>query len=276
MYICLNRATAGGGLPLEKFVEVTAAAGFQGADVDLSYGQSRGVGALRELYESKKLKFGGWGLPYDFKGDVGKQKEGLEKLAGQAKVAAELKIDSCATWLMSSSQLPLMENWNFHVERLRPAARVLADHGLRLGLEFLGPYHHRRRSPHEFLFTPGQMLELADAIGPNVGLLVDSFHVYTSGTTHAHLATIPARRIVLVHLNDAPPGPVAELQDSNRLLPGEGVIDLNGFMEAMAKAGYDGPVSLEVFSEELKKLSPADGARRAWVATRKALAKWTA
>lgn len=276
MYICLNRVTAGGGLSTEQFVQVAAAAGFPGADVDLAYAQAKGAAALVDLYASKHVKFGGWGLPFDFRGNASAQAEGLEKLWAQAKIAGQLKIDSCATWLMPSSKLPLMENWKFHVSRLQPAAKILADHGLRLGLEFIGPYHHRRSAPHEFLFTPGQMLELADAIGPNVGLLVDAFHVHTSGTTFEHLAQIPANRIVLVHLNDAPEGPVASLKDSNRRLPGQGVIDLKGFLAALTQAGYQGPASVEVFSDDLKKMPPAEAAQHAWAATRSALPDYAA
>jgi len=274
MHICLNRVTAGGSLPFEQFVDLAGEAGFPGADVDMGYGQKQGAAALRDLFAAKKLKYGGWGLPFDFRGDQSKQEEGIRNLAAQAKVAGELGIDSCATWLMSSSKLPLIENWLFHVARLKPAARALADCGLRLGLEFLGPYHIRRGGPHEFVFTPGQMLELADAIGPNVGLLVDAFHVYTSGTTWEHLSQISGKRIVLAHLNDAPAGPVASLQDSKRLLPGEGVMDLNAFMSALEKAGYSGPVSLEVFSDELKKMPPKEAAKKAWEATKKALPKY--
>lgn len=275
MHICLNRATTGGSLPLEQFLDISANAGFAGADVDLGYAQKNGAAALADLYAKRKLKFGAWGLPFDWKGDASKQPEGLKKLDALAKLAAELKIDACATWLMPSSTLPFIENWNFHVSRLKPAAEILGQHGLRLGLEFIGPYHHRRRQPHEFIFSPGLMLELADAIGPNAGLLVDSFHCHTSGTTFEHLAQIPAQRIVLAHLNDAPNVPPTAAEDSKRLLPGDGIIDLNAFMAALAKAGYAGPVSLEVFNADLRKLPPADAAKKAWAACRRALPTYT-
>ncbi len=275
MHICLNRVTAGGGLPFEGFLELASHAGFAGADVDMGYGQKHGAAALRDLYAAKKLKYGGWGLPADFRGDQGRWEEGVLALKSQAKIAAELGIDSCATWLMPSSKLPFIENWLFHVARLKPAAKVLADCGLRLGLEFIGPFHLRRSGAHEFVFTPGQMLELADAIAPNVGLLVDSFHTYTSGTPFDYLATLPANRIVLVHLNDAPPGPLTAQQDSKRLVPGEGVMDLNAFMGALQRAGYAGPVSVEVFSDELKKMPAEEAAAKTWAATKKTLPKYT-
>jgi sugar phosphate isomerase/epimerase len=174
---------------------------------------------------------------------------------------------------MPSSDLPLMENWAFHVDRLGPVARVLAEQGLRLGLEFVAPFHLRRQGKHEFLFTPGQMLELAAAIGPNVGLLVDCFHIHAAGDTWEHLARIPADKIVLAHLNDAPSGAVSAIQDGKRALPGEGAIDARAFLAALQTAGYRGPVSLEVFSEALRALPPEEAARRAWQATARALGR---
>ena len=272
MYICLNRGTAGGSLPFEQFVQLAAESGFPGCDVDMGYVVQHGTSALRDLFAGRKLRFGGWGPPVDWRAEASKQSDGLTQLKTCAAAARELGIDSCCTWIMPSSQPPFIENWDFHVERLKPVARVLAEQGLRFGLEFVAPYHLRRHFPHEFLFTPGQMLELADAVGPNVGLLVDCFHCHCSGTTWEHLAQIPGKRIVLAHLNDAPKQPVATISDGDRLLPGEGAIDPRAFLGALRTAGYDGPVSLEVFSAQLKTMPPLDAARKAWAACKTLLA----
>ncbi|MBC8108374.1 MAG: sugar phosphate isomerase/epimerase [Anaerolineae bacterium] len=266
MYACLNRMTAGAGLSQEEFVKLSADAGFAGADVDINYGAQHGTSALRDLYAQHNQRPGGWGAP-DWRTDPVKAKDGIAQLKTLAPIAAELKIDSCATWLLPSSDLPLMENWKFHVERLRPVAQVLADSGLRFGLEFVAPYHARRGKKHEFIFTAGQMLELANDIGPNVGLLVDSFHLYSSGDAMDSIRQIPKERIVLVHLNDAPNIPLPQLQDGARLLPGDGVIDLKKFLATLRAIGYDGPASVEVFSDALKKMPPAESARKAGIAT---------
>jgi len=263
MYYCLNRAVTGGKLSLDEFVQLAADSGFDGADVDLKYAQEHGVAALRDCFASRNQRFGGWGPPGDWRGQEAQHADLLNTLPSFASYARQLNIDSCATWIMPSSDRPFSENWNFHVSRLKHVAAVLAEQGLRLGLEFVAPYHLRRRFAHEFIFTPGLMLELADACGSNVGLLVDSFHCHCAGTTWEHLAMIPAQRIVLVHLNDAPKVPVAEAQDGVRVLPGDGVIDVSGFLKAVAATGYAGPVSLEVISQELSKLNPAQAAARA-------------
>src|SRR4051794_37145921 len=139
MYPCLNRMTSGASLSLEEFVKLSADAGFAGADVDLNYALQHGSAALRDLFDKHNQRFGGWGAP-DWRADPQKAKDGIEQLKRLATIAAELKIDSCATWLLPSSDSPLLENWRFHAERLRPVAKVLADSRLRLGLEHVAPY----------------------------------------------------------------------------------------------------------------------------------------
>jgi sugar phosphate isomerase/epimerase len=272
MDVCLNRGTAGGNLSAEQFVKLAADAGFAGADVDMGYGAESGASALHDLYARHGMKFGGWGAP-DWRGDAIKTREGVEKLPKLAHIAEELGIDSCCTWIMPSSDLSFIDNWNFHVQRMKPVAQILAEHGLRFGLEFVAPYHLRRKFKHEFIFTPGLMLELADAVGPNVGLLVDCFHCHAAGTSWEHLAQIHKDKIVLGHLNDAPKVPLDEIQDGERLLPGEGAIDLESFFKSLRSAGYDGPVSLEVFSAELRAMPPEQAAKKAWMATQRVLAK---
>jgi len=66
-----------------------------------------------------------------------------------------------------------------------------------------------------------------------------------------------------VHINDAPSGIAVDAQRDNvRRLPGEtGIIDLKGFLGALRKIGYDGPVVPEPFVPELGTL-PADEAIR--------------
>jgi sugar phosphate isomerase/epimerase len=229
----------------------------------MGYALAHGAVAMSDLYRESGLRFGAWGCP-DWRGESVKAHENLSLLNKLAPLAAELGIDACCTFISPSSDTPFMDNWMYHLERLRPVAQVLADHGLRLGLEFVAPCHLRRQFSREFIFTPGLMLELADVIGRNVGLLIDSFHLHAAGESMDHIASIPAERIVAVHLNDAPQVPISQLRDMERLLPGEGVIDLHGFIANLKATRYQGPVSLEVFSSDLQRLSPLDAAKRAW------------
>jgi sugar phosphate isomerase/epimerase len=78
------------------------------------------------------------------------------------------------------------------------------------------------------------------------------------------LASIPIWQIVHVHVNDAPNLPREQQQDGVRLLPGaSGVIDIQAFLKTLDAIGYDSPVAVETFSEELKTLPADEAAARA-------------
>src|SRR5262249_20132695 len=136
------------------------------------------------------------------------------------------------------------ENWRFHVERFTPIARILAEHGCTLGLEFIGPKTLRDSQKYPFVHTLPKMIELGQAIGPNVGLLLDCWHWYTSHGTVEEIRALKPEQVVYVHVNDAPAGVDIDAQvDNVRALPGEtGVIDIVGFLQALRHIGYDGSV----------------------------------
>ena len=145
---------------------------------------------------------------------------------------------------------------------MRPAA-ILAEHGIRLGLEFLGPKTLRDGHPHAFIHTVQGMLELCDAVGPNAGLLLDAWHWYTSGHDPADLELLSNQNVVDVHVNDAPTGiPIDEQVDGVRCLPGNtGVVDLDTFLGALTRIGYDGPVVVEPFYAPLRAMTADDAVR---------------
>jgi len=182
-------------------------------------------------------------------------------LPKRASLMKQLGVHRVATWLMPGhNELTYLENFRQHEIRLREVAKVLKDNDIRLGLEFVGPHTSRERFRFPFASTQSDMMELVQAIGTgNVGLLLDSWHWYTSHGTIQELQKLTAQDIVHVHVNDAPPGIAVDQQvDSRRRLPTTtGVIDLKGFMKALVSIGYDGPVECEPFDAELRKMDQA-------------------
>ncbi len=90
-----------------------------------------------------------------------------------------------------------------------------------------------------------EMLEFAKECGPNIGLLLDSWHWHHAGATVADILAAGKSRVVTVHVSDAAKAPPEEVRDNQRLMPGEGVIDLVGFFRALQKIGYEDGVSPE-------------------------------
>lgn len=92
------------------------------------------------------------------------------------------------------------------------------------------------------------------------GLLVDSWHMFRSGSSLDDLARIPGDKIFAIQINDAPAEPAADpLEETafSRLLPGEGSFDLRGMMRALDATGTTAPIGVECMSTILATL-PVD------------------
>lgn len=118
-----------------------------------------------------------------------------------------------------------------------------------------------------------EMLEFAKECGSNVGLLLDAWHWHHAGATPADIVAAGKDRIVHIHFDDSPDLSAEKIRDNERLMPGEGVIDLVGFLQALKKIGYTDALSVEVFGRGLKDMSPEDGARLGLRAGREVLQK---
>lgn len=225
--------------------------------------EAKSIESVREMFDSAGVAPACFGLPVDFRTTDEKWREGIAALPTQAQAAADIGCTRCATWIMPcSNERPFDENRAFHVERFTPIAQILANNGISLGLEFIGPKTLWTSQKYPFIHTMDAMLEMAADIGPNVGLLLDCWHWHTSGGTLEELRALRPEQVVYVHVNDAPAGVgMDEYVDDARGLPGEtGVIDIVGFLQALEAIGYDGPVTAEPFKKELADL-PTDSDR---------------
>lgn len=122
-----------------------------------------------------------------------------------------------------------------------------ARRGLRIGYEALawGRHVNDHRDAWE-------IVRRADH--PNVGLILDSFHTLARGIDPETIRRIPGDCIFFVQLADAPKIEMDLLYWSRhfRNMPGEGDLDLLGFMRAVMATGYSGPLSLEIFNDQFR------------------------
>ncbi|MEZ4864168.1 MAG: sugar phosphate isomerase/epimerase [Caldilineaceae bacterium] len=265
MFKNLNLGAIGVKTTLSESIDFARRFGFQGIDFSITeamaLADSIGVDAVRELFEDAGIVPGSWGFPVNYREDDTRWREGLMLLPQQAEFALELGCTRTSTWILpGSDERNFQENFEFHVSRLRPAAQILGDYGCRFGLEFIGPKTLRAPRKFNFVHTMDGMLALAAAIGNNVGLLLDCWHLYTAHGTLDDVRKLTRDDVVTVHVNDAPQGiPVDEQIDNVRTLPGEtGVIDIAGFLRALREIGYDGPVTAEPFSQRVREMQPSD------------------
>ena len=140
-------------------------------------------------------------------------------------------------------------------------AEVLAKNNVRLGLEYLGPLMFRTSAPIPFIWKMSDAVDFAKEIGPNVGVVLDAWHWHHSGSTVDDIIKAGKSRIVTIHLSDAAKMAPEDVKDNQRLLPGEGVINLVGFFQALKQIGYEDGVSPEVLGRIPADMSPEDGAK---------------
>lgn len=271
------------GLPFEQLVSLAKQAGFAGIDPPTGEFLATDPRKFDDVRNTAGLKWGCFGLPVEFRRDDGAFARTFAPLAKLAEQCASVGVTRCSTWLLpGSNDLEFSANFAQHRDRLAQCAKVLADHNIRLGLEFVGPKTLRDQFRHPFIHTLDGMLELATAVADkagidprNVGLLLDQFHWYTSGATAADIVNkLPNEKIVLVHVNDARPGRTPQQQvDSERALPcATGVIDAKAFMGALKQVGYDGPLSAEPFMPELAQQPAEVTARQVMASIRNLMA----
>lgn len=265
MYTSFGPGALGIELSFPDAAALAADTGFDAVQVDYEYLESQGPDAHREVLDEHDLDVGSAGLPVDLTGDRASYEEDLDALPEIAADVAAVGCTRISTYIMSfSDDRPYEENFAFHRERLEPVAEVLDEHGIALGLEYLGPQTLRADHEYDFVHDSAGMLELCEAVGDDVGLLLDSWHWYTAGESGAALEALEVDDVVDVHVNDAPSGvALADHVDDERAMPGEtGVIDIETFLRKLDAMGYDGPVMAEPFSDELPTMDPEAAAER--------------
>ncbi|RZS56960.1 bifunctional sugar phosphate isomerase/epimerase/4-hydroxyphenylpyruvate dioxygenase family protein [Sphaerotilus mobilis] len=89
---------------------------------------------------------------------------------------------------------------------------------------------------------------------PHLGLALDSFHTLALRDDPTDIAQLPGDKIFFMQLADAPWVATDVLTHSRhyRCFPGQGELEVARFTRAALDAGYDGPLSLEIFNDEFR------------------------
>ena len=258
MYKNMDPKVIGIRLPIEQCIGLAKASAFEGIDISIGevvrIAHQRGIDYIKQLFKRAGLRVGGWEWFNGLERDESTYQEAIRALPEQAKMAKEIGATRVRNWILPfSDEFGFKDNFELHVKRYRTAAKLLKDQDLRLALEFVGTKTMRANHKYEFIWTMGQLVQLIDAIGAgNIGILLDSWHWYTSGGTVDELNRLTNDLVLYVHVNDAPTGVQVDEQDDNtRLLPGmTGVIKIVEFLTSLRTIGYDGPVTPEPLNKE--------------------------
>ena len=132
-------------------------------------------------------------------------------------------------------------------EHLHALGDLAADAGIRIAYEALawGKRVRHYADAYDIVVRAGH---------PAVGICLDSFHIMSVGDDLDDIAHITPSSLFFVQLADAPHQSMDVLRLSRhyRCFPGQGSLNLASFTAAVVRAGYRGPLSLEVFSDTVR------------------------
>jgi sugar phosphate isomerase/epimerase len=271
MFVSLNGSLTRGVGGADR-ARLAAKVGYGGVDWDLGPAKTAGLDATKALFTELKIRPTIINLPMPrplpFGGEDAAFAEALKPLADDAAFCAAVGCDRMMVVLPAATTQPKDDQRKLVRDRFTAIADVLQKAGVRLGMEFLGPLYFRvgrAGGPPStpFIWNLPDTIALAKECGPNIGAILDAWHWHHSGGTPSDIVAAGQSRIVHVHISDAKPAPPEDVRDSPRFMPGEGVIDLVGFLQALKTIGYTGGISPEPLGRVPQEMSPEDAARLA-------------
>jgi sugar phosphate isomerase/epimerase len=253
-------------------LQIATQAGFDAIDIELREIPHSERNMARKRLDSLGIKAGVAPLPVEFRADDASYERDLAGFPEIVHLAKSLGIGVMTRALPPSSEFPMAEISLIMRRRLLPVVEILERNEMRLALEFIGPLHMRKARRHEVFWRMGDTLAFIESLGPSVGLLLDSWHWHHVGATRQDIVDA-GNRVINVQVADAADLSPANVRDNERLLPGQGVIDLPEFLAGLRSIDYGGLVTPEVFGYQGTLEDPIGSARAALRATRDVLSK---
>ena len=268
MRLSLHPSTIGWRIPWPELAKLAAETGYQGAVMPRDLPLPTGTGDIPVPATAMQL-------PVEVRQDEAAFEATLPKLRDACQIAAQAGCRVALLGMPPSAEQPRGAQAKIYRERLKQCCAVLDDYSIRLALECITPLHSRRAHPYEFIWRNAEMLDFGLSISPNAGLILDTWHWHHAGADPEWIRGVPPDRILDVHLSDSPSAPPDAIRDAQRLLPGQGVIDLRLFFQLLEEKRYTGAVAVEIFGG-LADQTPENAARLALEASRNVLAGKTA
>lgn len=259
-----------GGSTVEK-IDAAAAAGFSEIELwrqdveQFSEGKERRESErqIKEILKEKHIGLTDYQVLLDFDG-APENKRAAKRAEALALLDTAVGVGAHTVLVPASTDFSC--NPDLIVSDMRWLAREAAQRGLRVAHEGMA-----WSTVNHSLPAVWEVVQKVDE--PNLGLVVDAFHIFARGRNASDLTGIPLDRIFLVQLSDLDqetnPSNIVQIARHSRLLPGQGRFPLHTIIERLE--GYKGPIGLEVFNDEMKSKNPDQTARAAMTALKQTL-----
>ncbi|NLT72577.1 MAG: sugar phosphate isomerase/epimerase [Chloroflexi bacterium] len=256
-------------LGMEEQIAIGGALGFDSISLDGLHGgldrylETHEVAELKDLLQKNGLGIANvWAGPlYEHEGELWDKK--IAEARRRYEVIAELgckqvAINTPLCW----PKIPSEYEWDWLAKKYNAYMDILDGYGLELVLEFIGSHLigplRGSSAVYPWICNTDSALELVKRIDrKGVGLIIDVMHWWAPGGTYEDLHKVKGLPLA-VHFFDIRNGATRETANdgTDRVLPGEGQIDLVKFLRNLKEDGFDGDVWPEIFG--LKELREGD------------------
>ena len=250
---CLNTSTISGQkLGIVKEIEIAAQAGYDAIEPWMSAIEAyqKQGGSLKDL--ANRIKDSGLtvesaiGFPQWIVDDEERRAKGLDQAKREMETVAELGGKRFAAPPAGATDKPGMD-WRSAVERYRALLEAGDKVGVVPQFELWGFSKNFNRL--------GECVGIAMETGhPKACVLADVFHLYNGGSDWRGVRLLGPDAIQVLHMNDYPAEPPrGKIDDSYRVLPGDGVAPLTELLTLLHKTGGQKVLSLEIFNRKYWK-----------------------
>ena len=177
----------------------------------------------------------------------------LENLKKRCDMFAALGLSRVYASTATTQKITL-EDYKAGVDNMREAGDIAKQFNMSLRIEFV------RTS--SFISTMTTLLKMTRAAAhPNLAPMFDCYHFWSGLNKLEDLDLIRPSEIGHVHFQDVPDMPRELLDNTTRIIPGDGVSPLIHILRKLADKGYSGPLSVELFLPKFQQGDPFEVAR---------------
>lgn len=239
--------------PLEKKIEAAAKAGFDGIEVfreDLVDFDGKPADVAR-LAKAAGIEILSLQSLRDFEAGPREERDwALRRATRFLELAAE--IGAPLLVVCANTRADTLADDARAADDLIALADKAHGLGLRIGYEALSTSRVVRSYTDAW-----RIVKRADH--PDLGLIVGSVHTLVMQQDFAALAEVPPERLFMVHMADAPRMSMNPrlLTRHFRVFPGQGEQPIGALFKQLVQTGYRGPLSLEIFNDQVRAMPPA-------------------
>jgi len=262
LHTCLGHVTIKN-TSLEEAVSIAEKAGFEGFEFTKEglekHLKSADTESIIKLFQSSKIKPVCLAsienfmqkTPDEFK------REDEKQIVTLFDILHKLSVDTVVIDEERDTRWDYKKSLKVAMERINDLLKLAQEYKLRLALEYI--------SSSNFINCLERALIVHNELdSENLGLLIDTYHMYKRGEGIAQLEKIPSKYLFFVHLADVMDIPRDKITEANREIPLKGILDFRPLLTFLEERRYTGYLSVELFREDYWQKDPYAIAKLAW------------